>query len=185
MLPLLLAVTDAATQAADAAPGMIEKFGLESKFVIMQAISFLILFAVLYRYGIKPTLSTMEERNAKIESGLKYAQEMRDKLEASQREAAEIVREAQSKAGEIITEARTTAKDFLDRQTQDATQRANELITKAQQAIELERLKTVAQAREEIARLVIATTERVLARQLSDADRSAYNEAATRELNIA
>jgi len=192
MLPLLLAVSDAADKASalvaatatDAAPGMIETFGLESKFVIMQAISFLILFAVIYKFGIKPTLSTMEERNAKIESGLKYAEEMREKLAASQRESAEIVNTAQAKAGEIINEARTTAKDFLEKQTQEATQKANDLITKAQQAIELERLKTIAQAREEISRLVIATTERVLAKQLSDADRAAYNETATRELNI-
>jgi len=184
MLPLLLAVNDAAAHATDAAPGMIETFGLEPKFIIMQAISFLILFAVIYKFGIKPTLSTMEERNAKIESGLAYAEEMREKLAASQRESAEIVRDAQAKAGEIIGEARATAKDFLDKQTQEATQKANDLITKAQQAIELERLKTIAQAREEISRLVIATTERVLAKRLSDAERSAYNETATRELNI-
>jgi len=184
MLPLLLAVSDAAAQATDAAPGMIETFGLESKFVIMQAISFLTLFAVIYKFGIKPTLSTMEQRNAKIESGLKYAEEMREKLAASQRESAEIVNTAQAKASEIINEARATAKDFLEKQTQEATQKANDLITKAQQAIELERLKTIAQARDEISRLVIATTERVLAKQLSDADRAAYNETATRELNI-
>ncbi|MFZ9683260.1 MAG: ATP synthase F0 subunit B, partial [Cephaloticoccus sp.] len=72
-----------------------------------------------------------------------------------------------------------------DKQTQEATQKANELIAKAQQAIELERRKTIAEAREEIARLVIATTERVLAKQLTDAERAAYNETAARELNVA
>ena len=38
------------------------------------------------------------------------------------------------------------------------------------------------QARTEIARLVVTTTERVLAKKLSDADRAAYNEAAAKEL---
>ena len=38
------------------------------------------------------------------------------------------------------------------------------------------------EARGEIARLVVATTERVLAKKLSDSDRSSYNEAAAREL---
>ena len=38
------------------------------------------------------------------------------------------------------------------------------------------------QARSEIARLVVTTTERVLAKKLSDADRAAYNDTATKEL---
>jgi hypothetical protein len=36
----------------------------------------------------------------------------------------------------------------------------------------------------EIARLVVVTAERVLAKQLSDADRAAYNQAAARELTV-
>ena len=50
--------------------------------------------------------------------------------------------------------------------------------------VELERRKTLAEAREEIARLVVATTERVLAKKLSDADRAAYNETAAKELTV-
>ena len=57
-------------------------------------------------------------------------------------------------------------------------------MTKAQQAIELEHKKMLDQARSEIARLVVTTTERVLAKKLSDADRSAYNEAASKELTV-
>jgi F-type H+-transporting ATPase subunit b len=40
----------------------------------------------------------------------------------------------------------------------------------------------LADARTEIARLVVVTTERVLAKRLTDADRASYNEAAAREL---
>ena len=60
--------------------------------------------------------------------------------------------------------------------------RANDTLAKAQQAIELEHKKMLADARSEIARLVVTTTERVLAKKLDDADRAAYNDAATREL---
>ena len=41
----------------------------------------------------------------------------------------------------------------------------------------------LADARTEVARLVVTTTERVLTRKLSDADRASYNEAAARELS--
>lgn len=178
MLPLFLAAVEA--QAAE--PNMFEKFGVEWKYVAIQIFSFLIVMWVLYRFGIKPTIATMEERASKISSGLKYAEEMQAKLAAAQQESATIVKKAQLEASRIVDDSRKTAKEYLDRQTQEAAAKASDMLVKAQQAIELEHKKMLADARTEIARLVVATTERVLAQKLSDADRAAYNATATREL---
>jgi F-type H+-transporting ATPase subunit b len=127
-------------------------------------------------------MATLDERQQKISSGLKYAEEMQAKLAATQQESAALIKSANVEAARIIEEARKSAKEFLDKQTQEATAKANDLLTKAQQAIELEHKKMLADARTEIARLVVTTTERVLAKKLSDADRAAYNDAASREL---
>jgi F-type H+-transporting ATPase subunit b len=178
MLPILLAVTEA----APASGGIVEQFGLDWKYVVMQVISFLILFGVLYKFGIKPTIATMEERNAKIGAGLKHAEEMQAKLAATQQETAGLIRAAQLEAQKLIEEARKSAKEFGDKQQADAVTRAADTLAKAQQAIELEHKKMLEQARGEITRLVIKTTEQVLAKKLTDADRAAYNEAATKEL---
>ena len=177
MLPLFLAVTEAAHEA-----GVAEKFGLEWKYVVTQIISFLILFGVLYWFGIKPTIATMEERNKKIGDGLRYTEEMQAKLAASHQESAALIKTAQSEAQKVVDEARRAAKEFGEKQNAEATARAADTLVKAQQAIELEHKKMLEQARGEIARLVVATTERVLAKKLSDADRAAYNETATKEL---
>lgn len=174
-LPLFLA-------AAAAEASIPERFGLEPKYVVMQVISFLIVLAVLYYFGIKPVTATMEQRNQKIAAGIKDAEEMHAKLAAAQQESAVIVKKANAEATRIVEEARKSAKDYLDRQIQEASGKANELLVKAQQAIELEHKKMLADARTEIARLVVTTTERVLAKKLTDGDRASYNEAAAREL---
>jgi F-type H+-transporting ATPase subunit b len=176
-LPIFLA---AAATAAE--PSIPERFGLEPKYIVMQVISFLIVLFVLYKFGIKPVTATMEERNRKIESGIRHAEEMQVKLNAAQQESAAIVKKANVEASRIVDDARKTAKDFLERQTQEATVKASDLLAKAQQAIELEHRKMLADARTEIARLVVTTTERVLAKKLTDSDRASYNEAAGREL---
>jgi len=181
MLPLLLATAEASHHAA-AEAGIAEKFGLDWKYVLIQAISFLILFGVLYKFGIKPTVSTMEKRNKKIEAGLRHAEEMQAKLAAAAQESATIVKGAQSEAQKIVDEARRAAKDFGDKQQAEAVQRAADFIEKARQATELEHKKMLDQARTEIARLVVTTTERVLAKKLTDADRASYNDAASKEL---
>ncbi|MBA4138745.1 MAG: ATP synthase F0 subunit B [Opitutus sp.] len=183
MLPLFIAVTEAAHAAGE--PSIVEKFGIEPKYVVMQVISFLILFAVLYKFGIKPTVSTMEERNRKIESGLKNAEETQIRLAAAAQESAQIVKNAQLDAQKIVDEARKVAKDFADKQQAEAIAHANDFIAKAKQSTELEHRKMLDQARAEIARLVVATTERVLSKRLTDADRAAYNETATKELTSA
>ncbi|MEI6108135.1 MAG: F0F1 ATP synthase subunit B [Opitutae bacterium] len=177
MLPLLFAVTEAAHEA-----GVIEKFGLDWKYVVIQTISFLILFGVLYKFGIKPTIATMEERNQKIEAGLRNAEETQVRLTAAAQESAQLIKTAQLEAQKVVDEARKTAKEFADRQNAEATTRAADTLAKAQQAIELEHKKMLNETRSEIARLVVKTTEQVLAKKLSESDRAAYNEAATKEL---
>ena len=178
MLPLLLAVTEAAHEG-----GIAEQFGLEPKLVAMQVISFLILFGVLYFFGIKPTIATMEERNAKIAAGLKHAEETQVRLAAAAQESAALIKAAQQQAQKVVDEARKVAKEFADKQNAEATARSADTIAKAQQAIELEHKKMLNEARGEIARLVVKTTEQVLAKKLSEADRAAYNDAASKELS--
>lgn len=159
------------------------KFGVELKYILIQTASFLILFAVLYWKGIKPTIGAMDERRQKIDAGIKYAEEMKAQLAAAQQESSNLIKNAQLEATKIIEESRRTAKEFGDKAQKEATERANGLITKAQQAIDLEHKKMLAEARTEIARLVVTTTERVLAKKLSDADRAGFNEAAAKELS--
>jgi F-type H+-transporting ATPase subunit b len=188
MLNLLLATVEPTAHSAEAADPIeglkqtFVHFGVEPKFLVMQVISFLILFGVLYKFGIKPTIATMEERNKKIADGLKHAEETQARLAAAHQESAALIKTAQLEANKAIEEARKAAKEFGDKQQAEAIQRAADLLAKAQQSIELEHKKMLDQARGEIARLVVKTTEQVLAKRLSDADRASYNEAATKEL---
>jgi F-type H+-transporting ATPase subunit b len=100
MLPLLIAATDAVQ--AGAAEQLVSQFGIEWRYIVWQIASFLILFAVLYKFGIKPTVATMEERNKKIESGLRHAEETQARLAAAAQESAQIVKNAQLYAQKVV-----------------------------------------------------------------------------------
>ena len=167
---------------AAAAPGIAEQFGLEWKYVLIQAVSFIILFVVLYWKGIKPIIAAMDERAQKIDAGLKYAEAMRAQLASTQQQTEAALKEAQQRAQAIVAETQKSSKEFAEKQQKAAIETAASLIAKAQEVIALEKKKMLAEARTEIARLVVATTERVLAKKLTDADRASYNESAAREL---
>jgi F-type H+-transporting ATPase subunit b len=189
MLSHLLILAQTAEPASPAAAGGISKitqdFGISWPFILAQILNFTIVAFVLWKFAFKPVLATLDERQKKIASGLQYADEMKAKLEAVQQESIASAKKAQAEATRIIEEARKAAKEFLEKQTQESSAQAAEILSKAQQVIELEKKKMLAEARTEIARLVVATTQQVLAKQLSDADRSRYNEAASRELSNA
>jgi len=191
-LLLLAQVTGQAAEAAathgEPATGItkiFQDFGISWPFFLAQVVNFSLVAFILWKFAFKPVLATLDERQKKIADGLKYTEEMKAKLDATQVETAAILKKASVEASRIIEEARKSAKDFLDRQTQEATAKANDVLVKAQQAVELEHKKMLADARTEIARLVVVTTERVLAKKLSDADRASYNDAASRELTNA
>lgn len=175
----------AASEAPHADAGIVEQFGLDPVYIGIQLVSFLILFAALYYKAIKPTIGAMEQRQAKIDAGIQHAEEMKAKLDAAQAESANIIKQAQGEATKIVEEARNSAKAFMEKQTQEATTKAQEIITKAQHATELEHRKMIAEARGEIARLVVATTRQVLAKELSDDERKRFNDAAAKELTVA
>ncbi len=191
-LPVLAEVTGPAAEApaahaqsANVITQIVDAFGLNWSSFIGQVVNFCIVAYVLWRFAFKPVLATLDERQKKIADGLRYAEETKARLDSAQQEISDTLKKAQIEAASIIEQARKASKEVAERETAAATERANGLITTAQQAIELEKQKMLAEARTEIARLVVATTQRVLAKELNDADRSRYNEAAARELTSA
>jgi F-type H+-transporting ATPase subunit b len=195
MLSSLLLFAQATGHAAEAAAAhgeaatgitkITQDFGISWPFILAQALNFSVVAFVLWKFAFKPVLATLDERQQKIAAGLQYADEMKARLEAAQQESVASAKRAQLEATRIIEEARKSAKEFLDKQSHETAAKASDILVKAQQAIELEKKKMLAEARTEIARLVVVTTQRVLAKELSEADRSRYNDSATRELTSA
>ncbi len=188
-LPVLAEVTGQVAEATAAHAASVnpitditQTFGVNLPAIIGQIVNFAIVAFVLWKFAFKPVLATLDERKKKIADGLRYAEETKARLDSAQQEIADSLKKAQIEAAAIIEQARKASKEVAERETAAAAERANGLITTALQAIELEKHKMLAEARTEIARLVIATTQRVLAQELNDADRSRYNDAATREL---
>lgn len=180
-IPFLIAAAGVGEKAAEVA----ETFGLKGSLIIAQALNFLIVLYVLHRFAFKPVLAAIDQRQAEIRAGLAYAEEMKIKLAEAERQQEETLRNASAQAQMMVDEARATAKELTERQVQEAATRAEEIIRKAQEASELDRKKIMAEAREQIARLVVQTSAKVLSRELSDEERSRYSRAAGQELTNA
>jgi F-type H+-transporting ATPase subunit b len=164
---------------------IIHDLGINAPAVIAQMVNFSIVAFLLWRFGFKPVIGSIDERKKKIEDGLRYTEEMKAKLADAEKQHTETVRNASIEGQKIVDEARAAAKSVVERETQQAAQKAQDIVTKAEEAIELDRRKMLAEAREEISRLVVSTASKVLSRELSSDERRRYAESAARDLTEA
>ncbi|MFP4166061.1 MAG: F0F1 ATP synthase subunit B [Opitutales bacterium] len=159
-----------------------ENFGLKPELIVAQGINFILVMVVLWKFAVKPVVSTLDERQQKIADGLQYAEEMKTQLAEAERERAEKRKETSEEAQRILAEAREQAKELLEKKTQEATAQAEAVLRKASEATELERQKMLSDVRQEVARLVVETSAKVLSRELSDEEKQDFSETAAEEL---
>jgi len=159
-----------------------DKFGVSWPTLIAQMINFCLVAFVLYKFAVKPIAATLDERRQKIADGLQYAEEMKTQLAEAERERAEKIKAASAAAQQLLTESREQAKEMIEQKTQEAAAQAEAIIRKAVEATELERQKMLADVRQEVARLVVATAAKVLAQDLSEAEKQTFSESAAQQL---
>lgn len=150
--------------------------------IVAQIGAFSLVFYLLNRFAFQPVLATIDERERKIADGLKYAEDMKARLEEAEQAAASRLSDAANEAARIVAEARTNAKAFADREQQQATARAEDIIRKAEAAMQLERKQMMTDIRKEVAALVISTTSAILQKDLSETEKSRFNKSAAESL---
>lgn len=185
-LPLALLAAGDVTASAEPEGGHIsriaDQFGVGWKTLIPSAVNFCLAATVLYFLAVKPVSETLEARQQKISDGLQYAEEMKTQLAQTERERAETMKRAAIEVQAMLAEAREQSKELIEQKTLEAANQAEAIIRKAGKATELERQKMISEVRQEVARLVVATSSKVLARNLSAKEKVNFSKSAVREL---
>lgn len=158
------------------------QFGIEKGYLAWQLGSFSILALVLYNFGIKPLLKTMDERQTKIEQGLKFSDDIKVKLAEAEKSAEAALAKASADASALYKKAADEAKAKIEAATQEAIALKAQIQERGHEAVALERAKMLAEVRAEVARLVVATSAKVLSRELSADEKARYAESAAQEI---
>lgn len=180
MLDSILFLAAATDSGADA--GLVGQFGIDLKLIAAQVVNFVIVAFLLWRFAFKPVMVTLDERQDKIAAGLKFAEESKIRLEETEKRQAEVLREANRKAHEILHEARDKAQQFEEKMKSETAAQIEQMHRRAEEANERERQKILSEVRQEIARLVVLTSGKVLERELSGDEKSRLNQSAAEEI---
>ena len=175
------ASTDAATNIPIIGP-IIDEFHIDAPMLFAQMVNFLVVAYILYRFAFRPIMDIIDQRRKEISDGLQYAEEMKHKLAEAEKKYAETLKKGSQEAQRTMDDARVHAQELMEKHTQESTRRAEDILSNAKNAAVLERDKLMQEAHLELKELVVATTSKVLRKELTDDERARYTDAAAKEL---
>jgi F-type H+-transporting ATPase subunit b len=159
-----------------------QQFGVYWPNLIAQLILFAIVYFVLKRFAFKPIIAMLEERRRRIEEGQLNAEKIKKQLAEAQTKYEEILAKANADSQKLLEEVRASGDRLAEQKRQEAIAAAEQITLKAQEAIALERDKTMAEMKRELGRLVVDATSRVTGKVLSPDDHEKINEETARQI---
>ena len=134
--------------------------------LIGQAIAFLVLIWVTWRFLWPPLLNAIDERQKKIADGLAAASRGQNSLEDAKQQALEIIREARGKATQIVDQANRRGGEMIEEARGTALAEGERLIGVARSEISSETTRARSELRGEVAKLALAGASQVLKREV-------------------
>ena len=128
---------------------------------------FLIVLAILKKWGFPVIVNMVNERKEFIDSSLAKAHEATEKLANIQKEGEALLQEAREKQAQLLKEAKETHDAVVAKADADAREQANKLLSEAKAQIENEKASAIREIRAQVAELSVQIAEKVVRQNLS------------------
>ena len=148
---------------------LLAKLGIDWKLLVAQAINFLILLIILYKFLYKPVLKVLHDREEKIVKSLRQAKEIETNLQKSEEEKEKIISEARNEAGKIIAESKKMAEKVHKELTNKTKLESASILEQNKKQLKIEKESMFKELRGDVADMVRIATEKIL-RQKIDSD---------------
>lgn len=140
----------------------------ESGLVIWMLIAFTIVFVVLAKFGWPVILKSLKNREERIASSLKKADEAMAALSGLEQKGKDIVAQAEAEQVKLLGETKVLKNKMIEEAKAEAAAEAEKMLAGAREQIAHEKEAAIAQLQAEVAKLSVQIAEKVLRRELSD-----------------
>ena len=139
-------------------------FGL----VFWTVITFAFLFIILKNFAWKPILNSLSEREEGIKKALDSAEDAKKEMENLMADNEKMKQEARLERDAMLKDAQEMKKSMIEEASTEASKKADQIIAKAQLAIENEKKVAIAELKEQVAKYSFEIAEKVLQKELKD-----------------
>lgn len=130
-------------------------------------LAFLIVFALVAKYGFPVITKMVEDRKNYIDESLLKAREANEKLASIQQESERILDEARVRQAEILKQAKATGDSIVQEARLKAQEEGGKLLQDAKSQIAAEKENALRDIRQTVAELSIVIAEKVVRQELS------------------
>lgn len=156
-------------------------FGL----IFWTLLAFIIVFAILRKFAWKPILNSLNEREKGIADSLESAQRVRAEMAQLKNENEELLAKAREERGIMLKEARETKDRIINEAKEQAKLDAAKIVAEAQQAIEAQKMAAITEVKNQVGKMVIEVTEKVLRKELASKEaQEAHISSLVSEVNL-
>lgn len=148
---------------------ILAKLGIDWKLLVAQLVNFAILLFVLHRFAYRPMLDMLENRSKRIEKGLQDAEKAKRRLSEIAEKEKEVLRKAREEAKGILAQAEEAGRQRQEKMFEDAQLETARMLTFAKSKMESEQARMMAEAKAELAGIVVTAVERVVNEKLDAA----------------
>lgn len=134
--------------------------------IIGQALGFLVLVWVTWKYIWPPLLGAIEDRQKKIADGLAAAERGQRSLDEAKTLANDSLREGREKAMQVVDQAHRRSNELIDEAKHTAVAEGERLVAAARSEILTETARARDGLRREVGALALAGAERLLGREV-------------------
>jgi len=143
------------------------KFQVNLFQVIIAAANFAVFLVLLWVFALKPVSKMLADRSARIEQGLKDAEQARHDRESAEAERVATLQEARREANEILARAQKVAQETRDADISATKEELERLRERAAAEIEAEKVRAITDVRAEVADLALLAAGRVVGETMS------------------
>jgi F-type H+-transporting ATPase subunit b len=144
------------------------KFQVNLFQVIIAAANFTVFLVLIWVFAFKPVSKMLADRTARIEQGLKDAEQARRDRESAEAERVATLTEARREANDILTRAQKVAQDTRDADIAATRDELERMRVRATAEIEAEKVRAISDVRAEVADLALLAAGRVVGETMSD-----------------
>jgi len=142
-------------------------FQINLFWVIVSALNFIVFFAILWTFAIKPVSRILTERRARITQGLADAEQARLDRANAEAERVATLNEARREAREILDRAQKVAQESRDADIAATKADLERLREQATADIEAEKQRALSDLRSEVADLALAAAGKVVGQSMT------------------
>ena len=162
---------------------ILTSLGIDPAVMLAQAVNFFALLAILTFFIYRPILKLLDERKERIAKAEEHAQLVEDKLARVEELTQKELRKAQEKSSEIIAAAKESAIASGEELIANAKEKVGKIVEEGRAVIAKEKHDASREIQNQVGRIVILATEKLLRREVHAEDAGKLIDEATTEIS--